>query len=80
MEERTGSFAEQRAERMAAFRANRQEVEDKAKARIDEMRAETQKHVKEALGKVGVANKDEISELKTLVTNLTKKVDKLAKK
>ncbi len=80
MEERTDSFAEQRAERMEAFRANRQEAEGKAKAKMDEMRSEAQKQVKEALGKVGVANKDEISELKTLVTDLSKKVDKLAKK
>ena len=80
MEERTESFAEQRAERMETFRANRQAAEDKVKAKIDEMRAEAQKQVKDALGKVGVANSDEISELKTLVSNLAKKVDKLAKK
>ncbi|HEB13332.1 MAG TPA: hypothetical protein ENI11_06615 [Actinobacteria bacterium] len=80
MEERTDSFSEQRAERMETFRTNRQAAEDKAKARMNEMRTEAQKQVKDALGKVGLANSDEISELKTLVSNLTKKVDKLAKK
>ena len=79
MEEKADTFAEERAKRMETFRAQRQEAEDKARAKIDEMKAEAHRQVKEALGKVGVARKEGIDELKTLITDLAKKVDKLAK-
>ncbi|MDP1809530.1 MAG: phasin family protein [Actinomycetota bacterium] len=79
MEEKADVFAQERAKRMEIFRGQRQEAEDKARAKFDEMRAEAQRQVGEALNRVGVARKEEIDELKKLITNLSKKVDKLAK-
>lgn len=79
MEEKAEGFSEERAKRMETFRAQRQEAEDKARAKIDEMKAEAQRQVGEALNRVGVAKKAEIDELKTLIADLSKKVDKLAK-
>lgn len=79
MEGKADVFAEERAKRMEVFRAQRQEAEDKARAKIDEMKAEAQRQVGEALNRVGVAKKAEIDELKTLIADLSKKVDKLAK-
>jgi len=80
MEGKADTLAAERAKRMEAFRAQRLEAQEKAKAKLDEMRSEIQRQVKEALGKVGVANKEEITELKGLIKNLAAKVDKLAKK
>ena len=80
MEERSESFSEEREKRMDVFCVERRAAEDKAKIKIEEIRAEARRQAKEALGKVGVASKDEIGELKTLISTLTKKVDKLAKK
>src|SRR3990170_4302300 len=79
MEGKADSFAEERSKRMETFRAQRQEAEDKARAKIEELRAEARRQVKEALGKVGVARQEEIDELKKLIGDLSKKVDKLAK-
>ena len=79
MEEKAEGFAEERAKRMETFRAQRQAAEDRARAKVEAMHAEAQRQVGEALDRVGVAKKAEIDELKTLITNLSKKVDKLAK-
>jgi len=70
MEGKADTLAAERAKRMEAFRAQRLEAQEKAKAKLDEMRSEIQRQVKEALGKVGVANKEEITELKGLIKNL----------
>ena len=79
MEEKAEGFSEERAKRMETFRAQRQAAEDRARAKVEAMHAEAQRQVGEALDRVGVAKKEEIDELKTLITNLSKKVDKLAK-
>jgi len=79
MEGKADVFAEERAKRMESFRAQRQVTEDKARAKLTELRDEAQRQVGEALNRVGVAKKEEIDELKALITELSKKVDKLAK-
>jgi len=79
MEEKAETFSEEREKRVEAFRAQRQAAEDKARGKIEEMRAEARRQVSEALDKVGVARKEEIDELKKLIGDLSKKIDKLAK-
>jgi chromosome condensin MukBEF ATPase and DNA-binding subunit MukB len=80
MEEKSSVFAEQRAKRMEAFRTERQAAEEKARAKVNQMRNEVRQQVKDALKQVGVANKDEMNEVKALLTELAAKVDKLSEK
>jgi hypothetical protein len=79
MEGKAETFAEEREKRMETFHAQRQEAEDKARAKLKEMKIEARHQVRDALNKVGVAKKEEIDELKKLITDLSEKVDKLAK-
>ena len=83
IEEKAVLLSEQRKERMEDFKKNREELEEKAKTRLGEMKVETkekaQKQVNEILKQAGVARKEEIDELKKMVADLTKKVEKLTK-
>jgi len=83
IEEKAVLLSEQRKERMEEFKQNHEELEEKAKARLSTMKVETrekaQKQVNEILKHAGVARKEEIDELKKMVTDLTKKVEKLSK-
>jgi polyhydroxyalkanoate synthesis regulator phasin len=79
MEEKAEKFEHERAKRMESFHAERNAARERAQTQIDDMKAEVQGHVREALSAIGVTTKDEVDELKTLLTELSKKVDKLAK-
>jgi len=79
MEEKAAEFEADREKRIEAFRVERQAAHDQARAHMEDVKGEVRTHVKETLNTMGVATKDEVDEIKTLLTNLTKKVDDLAK-
>ena len=79
MEAKSEQFEEERARRMEAFRADREAAHDQARAHFDNVKQEVRTQVKETLSTMGVATKDELDDIKTLLTDLTEKVDGLAK-
>ena len=79
MEEKAAKFEAEREKRIEAFRADRQAVHEQARERMEDVKGEVRTHIKETLNTMGVATGDEVDEIKTLLTDLTKKVDNLAK-
>ena len=79
MEEKAAKFEADREKRIEAFRADRQVAHDQAREHMEDVKGEVRTHIKETLSTMGVATKDEVDDIKTLLTNLTKKVDNLAK-
>ncbi len=79
MEEKAAKFEVEREKRMETFRAEREAAPDQARAHMEDVKSEVRTHVKETLNTIGVATNDEVAEIKTLLTDLPKKVDDLAK-
>lgn len=84
MEELSEDFMKKRQERMEEFRAKRKAHEEEIRKKYDERKTEIRdkmrEQVREAVKDAGVASKDDLNELKKLVADLSKKVDKLYKK
>ncbi|MFZ3062560.1 MAG: hypothetical protein WA148_02305 [Actinomycetota bacterium] len=89
MEELSADFAEKRKKRMEEFRTRLKESEERARERLEERRTEREKvreqirakvkeHVQEAVKEANIATKDELGELKKIVSDLSEKIDKLA--
>jgi polyhydroxyalkanoate synthesis regulator phasin len=77
-------MAAKRKERMEEFRVRRQEAEARAKATWEEKRGEMKdrkrEFIQDWIKEADIATKKDLSELKDLVEELSKKVDKLSKK
>ncbi len=77
-------LAVKRQERMDEFRAMKHEAETRAKAKMDERRAEMKEsrreHMRAFAAEANLATKEDLAELKKLLAALSKKVDKLSKK
>lgn len=84
MEETAHAVAEKRHERMEEFRAEQKELAKKMRNKFDERCTEVsgkaREQVEQVLRETGVATKGEVDELKKLIKDLSKKVDKLGKK
>jgi polyhydroxyalkanoate synthesis regulator phasin len=80
MEEKSAYFAEERKKRMEEFRKQRKEAAERAKERIERIKAEKTEKIKDLIKDSGVATKEELDEVKKMLTDLSKKVDTLAKK
>jgi ribosomal protein L9 len=78
MESKAEKFEAERAKRMESFHAERDAARERAKAQIDDMKADVQGHVRDALNSIGVVTKDEVEDIKTLIADLSKKVDDLS--
>lgn len=77
-------LAEKRQERMEEFRVQRKATEERAHAKMEqrraEMKAQRREHMQTFAAEANLATKDDLVELKKLVADLAKKVDKLSKK
>jgi len=84
MEEKSAEIAQHHQERMEAFRLEHKEMETKAKEKFSEMRRETKDQVstqvRNIVGELGLATRTELDEIKDLVGDISKKLDKLDKK
>lgn len=84
MEEKSAEIAKRHQERMEAFRLEHKEMEAKAKEKFTQMRRETKdqvsSQVRNVVGELGLATRTELDEIKSLVGDISKKLDKLDKK
>ena len=82
MEERAAEFAKMRHERMEDFRKEREEMGSKFKGtfeeRTGEVRGRVRKEVQSVMRETGVATQGEIDELKTMIADLSKKLDAMS--
>lgn len=83
IDELSAELAERRRVRMDEFRARRKEAEERARARAEEKKKEfkdmLRREAAEIMKEANVASKDELDELKHMIADLKKSVDKLSK-
>jgi len=80
MEKKSVEFAEERHKRMEKFRKEHQEMEDRAKEKISETRDRIKEQMRETVKDIGLITQTEADEIKTMLADLSKRVDKLGKK
>ncbi|RJQ54968.1 MAG: hypothetical protein C4521_03710 [Actinobacteria bacterium] len=82
MEETAHEIAEKRRERMEAFRKQQKEMAERMREKFEEQRSEVsgkaREQILQVLAETGVATKSEVDELKTMISELSVKVDLLA--
>ena len=80
MEEKSVELAEERRKRMEQFRASHEEMREKAQEKFSDVRDKMKEQMRDVVKEVGLVTHDEIDDIKTLLTDLAARVDKLAKK
>ena len=80
MEERAAEFGKMRKERMAEFRKDVEQMDDKVRGtfeeRTGEFRGKVRKEVMNAMRETGVATQAELDEIKGMISDLADKLDK----
>lgn len=80
MEKKSSEFAEERHKRMEKFRQEHQEMEERAKEKIGETRERMKEQMRETVKDIGLITQAEADEIKSMIADLSKRVDKLGKK
>lgn len=80
MEEKSAELAEERQKRMEQFRAGHDEMRAKAQEKFSDARGKIKEQMRDVVKEVGLVTHDEVEDIKTLITDLSARVDKLAKK
>jgi len=83
MDEKSSYYHAMRKERMEEFREKHKEATEKAKEhaqeRLEEMRTTRAEKIKDIIDETGIATKEELEDVKTLLEKLNEKIDILAK-
>ena len=79
IEKKSAEFKEKREERYKEFEEKIKEKKEEFKSRYGEDMENFRKKVSEFTGKLGLATKDEVSEIKNMIADLNKKIDDLKK-
>ncbi|HEX21598.1 MAG TPA: hypothetical protein ENH19_02975 [Actinobacteria bacterium] len=80
MEKKSSEFAEERHKRMEKFRQEHQEMEDRAKEKINDTRDRIKEQMQETVKDIGLITQTEANEIKKMIADLSKRVDKIGKK
>ncbi len=76
MEEKSKEFAEDRQKRMEQFKKEHQEMESRAKEKIQETQGAMKDHMQDVVKEMGLATQGEMSEIKKMIADLSKKIEK----
>ncbi len=76
MEEKSKEFAEGREKRMEQFKKEHKEMEIRAKEKIQETQGAMKEHMQDVVKEMGLATRGEIDEIKKMISDLSKNIEK----